>query len=75
MVPKGEEWERAGGEGGRRGLWGIIIGAHGVCGGHEEDSVAQRRQIGTLWHLTTLKDSDCSGGECNNHIIFIVKPS
>ena len=64
-------------------MWGIMIGAHGVCGGHREDSVAQRRQVGTLWHLTTLMDSDCNGvwwgidnkGECRNYIVFLVKPS
>ena len=63
MVTKGEGWGRAGGEGGRRGLWGSMIGAHGVCGvtGKTREGLAQRRQIGTLWHLTTLMDSDCNG--------------
>ena len=51
--------------------------------GHWEDSVAQRRQIGTLWHLATLMDSDCNEvwgggldnmGECSNHIVFLVTP-
>ena len=47
-------------EGGRRGLRGIMFSTHGV-GGHGADSVAQRRQIVCLWHLTTLMDSDCIG--------------
>ena len=63
-----------GGEGGRRGLRGIMIGAHGVCGVMGK-TVAQR-QIVTLWHLTTLMDSDCNRvwgghdnmGKRNNHI-------
>ena len=29
-VTKGEGWGRTGGEGRRRGLWGIMIGAHGM---------------------------------------------
>ena len=33
MVTKGEGCGRASGEGGRRGLWGIMIGAHCVCVG------------------------------------------
>ena len=49
------------GERGRRGLRGIMIGTHGVWGGHREDSVAQRRQVVTVWHLTMLMDSDFSG--------------
>ena len=42
MVTKRKGWERMGGEGGRRGLKGIMIGTHGVCVcvGHGEDSVA-----------------------------------
>ena len=48
-----------------------------------EDSVAQRRQLVTLWHLTMLMDSDFNAvwggldntGECSNHIVFHVKPS
>ena len=31
-VVKGDGWRRAGGEGGRRRFWGIMISAHGVCG-------------------------------------------
>ena len=58
-------------------MWGIMIGTHSVRG-HGEDSVAKRRQIVTLQHLTTLMDSYCSGvwgghdnmGECSNHIVF-----
>ena len=50
-----------GGEGGRRELRGIMIGTHGVCGGHGEDSVAQRRQVLTLWHPAMLMDSDSGG--------------
>ena len=61
MVTKGEGWGRAVGEGGRRGVRGIMIGTHGGGRDHEEDSVAQRRQIVTLWHLTTLMGSDCHG--------------
>ena len=64
-----------------------IVGYHDWCNwcvwGHREDSVAQRRQVGTLWHLTTVMNSDCNGvsgglnnkGECSNHIVFLVKPS
>ena len=52
-------WE-GGEEGGRRGLRGIMFSTHGV-GGHGENSVAQRRHIVNLWHLTTLMDSDCIG--------------
>ena len=55
MVTKGE------GERSEKG----IVGYHDWCtrcvGGHGEDSVAQRRQTGTLWHLTTLMDNDCNG--------------
>ena len=47
VVIKGEGCGRAGGEGGRRGLWDIMIGAHGVCGVMGK-TVAQRRQVGTL---------------------------
>ena len=47
-------------KGGRRGLRGIMFSTHGV-GNHGENSVAQRRQIVNLWHLTTLMDSDCDG--------------
>ena len=49
-----------GGEGGRKGLRGIMIGTHGELGGHREDSVAQRRQVVILCHLTMLMDSDCN---------------
>ena len=69
-------------EGGRRGLRGIIIGTEGV-GCHKENSVVQRRHVVTLWHLTMLMDSDCSGmwwglnnmGKCSNHNVSHVKPS
>ena len=55
-----------------------MISTHGVCVDHGEDSVAQRRQIVTLWHLTTLMGSDYSGawgahdnrGEYSNHIVL-----
>ena len=60
VVTKGEERGRAGGEGGRRELKGIMIGIHDVWGDYGEDSVAQRGQIVTLWHLTTVMDSDCN---------------
>ena len=33
-VTKGERCGRAGGEGGRRGLSGIMIGTHGMCVSH-----------------------------------------
>ena len=49
------------GDGERRGLRGIMISTHGVWGGHREDSIAQRRQVVTLWHLTTLMECDCGG--------------
>ena len=42
VVTKGEGCGRAGGEGGRRGLKGIMFCTHGV-GDHGENSVAQRR--------------------------------
>ena len=42
VVTEGEGCGRAGGEGRRRGLRGIMIGTHGVRG-HREDRVAQRR--------------------------------
>jgi len=58
-VTKGEGCGRAGENGGRRVLRGIMIGTHGV-GDHREDSVEQRRQVVTLRHLTTLMDSDCN---------------
>ena len=48
-------------KGGRRGIRGITISTRNVVGGHEEGSTAQRRQAVTLWHLTTLMDSDCNG--------------
>ena len=44
VVTKGEECGRALGEGGRRGLGGIMFSTHGV-GDHRENSAAQRRQI------------------------------
>ena len=44
VVTKGEECGRVGGEGGRRGLRGIMFSTHGV-GGQGENSVAQRRHI------------------------------
>ena len=54
-----------------------MFSTHGV-GDHRENSVAQRRHIVNLWHLTTLMDSDCIGvwvgldnmGKCSNHIVF-----
>ena len=49
-----------GGEGGRRGLRGIMFSTHGV-GDHGENSVAQRRHIVDLWHLAALMNSDCTG--------------
>ena len=51
---------RSGGEGGRRGLRGIMFSTHGV-GYHGENSVAQRRHTVDLWHLAALMDSDCIG--------------
>lgn len=45
----------------------------------------QKRQVGTLWHLTAMVTAMvdvcvCVGvldnvGECNKHIVFHVKPS
>ena len=84
VVTKGKGVGRVSGEGGRQKG---IVGYHDWCTwcvwGHQVDNVAQRRQIGPLWHLTTLMDSDCDGvwgvldnkGECSNHIVFLVKPS
>ena len=60
VVSKGEGCGRACGEGGRRGLRGIMFSTHGV-GDHKENTVPQRSHIVDLWHLTTLMDSDCSG--------------
>ena len=57
VVTKGEGYGRAGGEGGRRGLRGIMFSTHGV-GDHRENSVAQRRHVVDLLHLTTLMDND-----------------
>ena len=48
VVTKGKGAGKDAGEGGRWGLRGIMIGTHGVCVGHGEDSVAQRRQVGAL---------------------------
>ena len=83
MVTKGKGWGRVNEEVQGRGMKGIMIGTHGVCVDHGKDSVAQRRQVVTLWHRTTLKDSDCSRmwgrlddmGECSNHSVFHVKLS
>ena len=36
-----------------------MLSTYGVWG-HGEESVAQRRQIVNLWHLTTMMDSDCN---------------
>ena len=67
-----------GGLGGReKGIEGYYDW-HTWHGGHGEDSVAQRRQIVNVWHLTTLIDSDCNGvwsrcdnvGERGYHIVF-----
>ena len=41
-------------------LRGIMFSTHGV-GDHGENSVAQRRHIVDLLHLTTLMDNDCIG--------------
>ena len=60
VVTKGEGCGRAGGEGGRRGLRGIMFSTHGVAD-HRENSVAQRRHIVDLWYLAALMDSDCIG--------------
>ena len=60
VVTKGEGCGRAGGEGGRRGMRGIMFSTHGKWG-HGENGVAQRRQTVNLWHLTTLMYSDCNG--------------
>ena len=51
---------RAGGERGRRGLRGNMIDTW-YGGDHGEDSVAQRRHIGHLWHLAALMNRDCTG--------------
>ena len=59
-VTKGEGCGRVVGEGGRRGLRGIMFSTHGV-GNHGENSVLQRRHIVDLWHLAALMDSDCIG--------------
>ena len=60
VVTKGEGCGRAGGEGGRRGLRGIMFTTHGM-GHHGKNSIAQRRHVVDLWYLTTLMDSDCIG--------------
>ena len=60
VVTKGEGCGRVGEERGRRELRGIMFSTHGV-GGHGVNSVAQRREIMNLRHLTTLLDSDCIG--------------
>ena len=60
MVIKGKGCGMAGGEGGTRRLRSIMFSIHGV-GDHGEISVAQRRQIVNLWHLSTLMDRDCIG--------------
>ena len=60
VVTKGEGCGRASGEGGRRGLRGIMFCTHGV-GDHGENSVSQRRDIVDLWQLAALMDSDCIG--------------
>ena len=54
-LPKGRS-----GEGGRRGLRGIMFSTHGV-GDHGENSVAQGRDLVELWQLAALMDSDCTG--------------
>ena len=85
-VTRGKELGRVGGEGGSRGLRGIMIGTLNNLGaGHREDSIACGRQVVTLLHLTTLIDSDCNGGgvrggldnmgECCNQNVAHVKPS
>ena len=51
VFTKGEGCGRAGGEGGKRGLRGIMISTHGV-GDHGENTVVQRRDI-----------VDCKGGQ------------
>ena len=71
------------GKGGGEGTEGYCDWYTQCRGGHREDSVAQRRHVLTLWHLTTLMDSDFSGvregldnmGECSNHNVFHMKPS
>ena len=60
VVTKGEGCGKVGGEGGRRGLRGIMFSTHGV-GDHGENSVSQRRDIVDLWQLAALMDSDCIG--------------
>ena len=60
VVTKGEGCGRAGGEGGRRGLRGIMFSTYGV-GNNRENSVAQRRHIVDLWHLAAPMDHDCIG--------------
>ena len=57
VVTKGEV------RGGRRGLRGIMISTHGVEGGIIGRHVAHGRQVVTVWHITTLMDSDFSGDE------------
>ena len=60
VITKGGVFGREGVEGGTRGLRGVMFSTHGV-GGHGENSVAQRRHIVNLWHLTTLMYRDCIG--------------
>ena len=47
-VTKGKGLEKVGGEGGRRGIRGIMISTHNTGGWHGEGSIAQRRQVVTL---------------------------
>ena len=47
-----------------RGITGITVIIHNVAvggGAHGEGCIAQRRQVVTLQHLTTVMDSDCNG--------------
>ena len=52
-----------------------MISTHNVEGGHGADSIPQRRQVMTLWHLTMLMDSDCKGVCGGDLIIGMVFPS
>ena len=67
-VTKGKGLGRVGGKGGRRGLKGIMISTHNIRG-HGEGSIAQRRPVVPLLHLTMLMDCDYNG-VCGGDLIM-----
>ena len=70
IVTNGRGTGEDGWEGRYGGKRGMMISTYNVgVEGHKEGSIAERRQVVTLYHLTTLMNSDCNG-VCGGDLIM-----